>query len=239
MIWEKRTRSDAKDMADEWNKMDEDAFLKTVKSWCSKSRDDLTNDYWDLRESLWAFYESADEVSVASGGYLSDLNFGLNLYSFMNEKMGMTSSIASDDDVWRYIQMDVLPDLIFKRWSKEQSDRINDDRFWKNTRRIWLKVLWWYVHLSLQNDSVEETKLILANNSSDDISQLVERSGSGYRIKLYRMIMLKYSQSSRSDKLLRKVLKLNVIRCATVEPLLIESEIEAYVDSLFKYFEVI
>jgi len=170
---------------------------------------------------------------------LADLFLGLKMYAFLNDDFDMNASTASDDDIWRFIQMKVVPDLLFDRWSEDNgSDRINDDRFWKDSRRMWLKTMWWYIHLSLQGDSLVETKRILMGNGSDDISQLVERSGSGYRVDLYREIMRRYHESGRKDKqILRKVLKLNVVRCATVEPLLFSSGIEDYVNDLFEYFE--
>jgi len=102
---------------------------------------------------------------------------------------------------------------------------------------MWLKTLWWYVHLSLQNDSVEETKDILSSNSSDDISQLVERSGGGYRIELYRAIMKRYGMTAdHSGHLLRRVLKLNLVKCEAIEPLLLGKNIDEYVEDLFRYF---
>ena len=42
---------------------------------------------------------------------------------------------------------------------------------------MWLKSLWWYIHLSLQNGDLEETRRVLANNNADDISQLLDIRG--------------------------------------------------------------
>lgn len=135
--------------------------------------------------------------------------------------------------------MKVIPEIIFDRWPADDvGGNINQERFWKNPRRIWLKTLWWYIHLSLQNNSIAETKRILSGNNSDTISQLVERSGVGYRIELYRAIMKRLSISELNDRhLLRKVLKLNVVHCATIEPLLFVSGVDDYVENLFSYFE--
>jgi len=212
-----------------------------MRSWESELPATLSADYRKMRDNLWKIYKSSVEDNSDNGSkkYLTDLNFGLSVYSYLKNEIGITASDASDDDVWRFIQMNVVPDLIFDRWFEGNgSDRINNDRFWKDSRRMWLKTMWWYIHLSLQNDSIEDTKQILVGNSSDDISQLVERSGAGYRTDLYRAIMLRYSRSESDDKLLlRKVLKLNVVRCATIEPLLFVSGIDDYAESLFAYFE--
>ncbi|MFA7063185.1 MAG: DUF6339 family protein [Methanomethylophilus sp.] len=168
--------------------------------------------------------------------YPADLHFGLEMYKLLNS-YGMYPCMASDDDVWRYIQIKVVPDLITRRWpASSENKRINDERMWSNPRRIWLKTIWWYVYLSLQDNSLEETENILKNNTSDDISQLVERSGNGYHTELYRTIMKVYgSTPHQNSNLLRRVLKLNIVRCATVIPELYDGGISAYVYGLFDY----
>lgn len=162
----------------------------------------------------------------------------------MRNNMGLLPSNAADDDIWRYIQMRVVPDLVFHRWQHcedegaDDSERIKADSFWKDPRRIWMKSRWWYIHLSIQDNSLDETKKILIKNSMDEISQLVERPGSGYRVDLCRAIMKRYASSPKKDRLLlRKVMKLNTVKCSTMEPLLFKSGIENYVEELFAYFE--
>jgi hypothetical protein len=240
MNWKTLSRLEASSIANDWNSADSSKFLRIFESWGGKSNDSLNADYKKMREGLLkASVESYGGTDgTRSKGYGADLAFGLKIYELFVKEFGLNAGTASDDGVWRYIQMKVVPDLIFERWSADGGpNRINNDRFWKDSRRMWLKTMWWYIHLSLQNDSLEETERILIGNGSDDISQLVERSGSGYRVELYRAIMRRYFDSERKDRqILRKVLKLNVVRCATVEPLLFSSGIEDYVNSLFEYF---
>jgi len=239
MMWKAFSRLDASTLSEEWNSFTADKFNELMEDWETGIKANLSADYLELRRGLIKLHSDASAIVVSGiGRYQSDLSFGIGIYKMLRDEYDMNSCIASDDDIWRYIQMRVVPDIIFERWSEgEGKNRINDSRFWRDPRRIWLKTLWWYIHLSLQNESLEETKSILQHNGSDDISQLVERSGSGYRIELYRSIMRRYSTADRSDgKLLRKVLKLNVIRCATVEPLFASDDIIEYVEDLFNYF---
>ena len=162
------------------------------------------------------------------------------MFVFLNDEMGMTPVIASDDDVWRYIQMVSVPDVLYRRWGPKNDRRINSERFYSDHRRMWLKALWWYVYLSWQESSrhpLEETARILDGNGIDSISQIVDRPGIGYNKDLYRAIMRRFSDSPvRSGEMLRKILKLNVVRCSTLEPSLFDSGIDAYVESLFRYY---
>lgn len=234
------SRGDASSLAKEWDSLNGEEVLNRMDAH-SESLPVSPKNYRMMHFDILEFYEESRDT--VQGGpkekYNSDLDFGLKLYEYLNEKHGMDAVTASDDDVWRYMQMEVVPAIIFDRWPADDvRGNINDERFWKNSRRIWLKTLWWYVHLSLQNDSLTETRKILSENNSDTISQLVERSGVGYRIDLYREIMKRLYLSESSDRnLLRKVLKLNVVHCATIEPLLFASGLGEYVENLFAYFE--
>ena len=110
--------------------------------------------------------------------------------------------------------------------------------FYQTSRRIWLKTIWWYIHLSWQN-SIDETYKILIGNTTDTILQLVERPGLGYNVELFREIMKQYANYSDSSRnLFRTVLKLNTAKILTTSPELVDGGIEKYVDSLFKMAKV-
>ena len=151
----------------------------------------------------------------------------------MNLEMAVQN--ASSDGVWRHISLNIIPDIVYKRWGD------NDNRFYKQPRRIWVKTLWWYIFLSWQG-SVHETESILRNNTTDDLVQLVERAGAnGYRVSLSREIMKHYGRipldsELRSRGVFRKVMKLNTAKTSTLEPELIDGGIEAYVRDLFGQF---
>lgn len=167
-------------------------------------------------------YDSANRLD-----YQFDLLFGLKLYQILNDKIGFTNRVATNDEVWRYLSICVIPDIVHSRW------QMNADHFYKLPRRIWLKVIWWYIHLSWK-DSEIETYNILKDNSTDTILQLVERPGVGYYTDVYREIMLQYANHTDSSRnIFRHVLKLNTARLMTTSPELVDGGIKAYVEELF------
>ncbi|OHX50693.1 hypothetical protein [Cytobacillus oceanisediminis] len=171
-----------------------------------------------------------DKMKINS--YAFDLHMGLVLYSLLNDSYRFNERLAAQDEIWRYLSLEVFPDLVYERFG------INDQRFYKGTRRIWLKSIWWYIHLSWQGTE-EETLNTLRDNSSDHILQLLDRSGSGgYRAELTRELMRQYKlySSSKVPELFRRILKLNTARLNMIEPSLVEGGIKTYVDDLFKYF---
>lgn len=188
--------------------------------------------FTELRESLIAarndIFEEHEMDSANKLDYNFDLLFGLKLYEILNESIGFSNRIATDDDVWRYLSVCIVPDIVHSRWS------LNADHFYKTPRRIWLKTIWWYIHLSWQNDS-KQTYEILKNNSTDTILQLVERPGVGYYVEMYREIMLQYHRYGDSDRdLFRNILKLNTARIMTTSPELVEGGVKQYVTELFE-----
>ncbi|TGB03507.1 hypothetical protein [Halobacillus salinus] len=195
-----------------------------------------------LRDHLIAMHNeileefSLNEESLNKKTYLYDLQFALRLYNLLiSDDFQMSVQSASSDGVWRYISLNIIPDIVHTRWGS------NDNRFYKQPRRIWVKTLWWYIFLSWQG-SVRETESILRSNTTDDLVQLVERAGAnGYRVSLSREIMKYYGQipsdsDLRSRNLFRKVMKLNTAKTSTLEPELIDGGIEAYVRDLFENF---
>lgn len=203
---------------------------------------DLDSKYLELRDKLMYRFNSVlkennlSKEQIKGNEYLIDLLFGIELYTILNNEYTFTSRDATTDGIWRYISVAVIPDVVSFRWG------VNENRFWKESRRIWLKVLWWYVHLSWQGNK-KDTIDILQGNTTDEIVQLVERAGaSGYRINLYRTIMKEYAKidsinKSRSSNLFRKVMKLNTARTKVIEPDLVSGGTNEYVKELFSYFE--
>lgn len=230
MDWQRMSKVEAEALSNEWKSMNVNDFLDLMDSW--KPRRMTEKNFLDLRRQLVKLDHDSDMSTYTSrSNYACDLKFAIGAYTIFGNH-GMTDADASDDDIWRYIQMDLIPDVINNRWPGKDCSGINDDRMWRNSRRIWLKTLWWYVHLSKQ-DTMEETYEILKSNSSDDISQLIERSGCGYRIDLYRELMRQYAMHDHRNNLLRRVLRLNTATCGAIEPLLCRGGINEYVASLF------
>lgn len=178
------------------------------------ARDDLFNEY------------NLDTIKKLD--YKFDLLYGLKIYEILNEDIGFTNRVATNDEVWRYLSICVIPDVVHSRWSK------NEDHFYKVSRRIWLKTIWWYIHLSWCGSS-EGTYNLLKENSTDTILQLVERPGIGYYLDLYREIMLQYQNyEDTSRNLFRRVLQLNTAKLLTTSPELVEGGIKNYVKALFE-----
>lgn len=174
---------------------------------------------------LMEVIDMAEKTGGSSLKYRIDLDVGLRLYKILSvNEIGMRT--AADTDFWRYISLLVLPDIVQRRYPD------NATRFWQNKRRIWLKAVWWYIHLSWQ-ESEESTRAVLSRHSTDEIVQLVERSGrNGYRVSLYREIMRQ--SINRSTNALRVVMKFNTARLMTTEPSLYKGGVTGYVDRLYE-----
>ncbi|SIT87333.1 hypothetical protein [Edaphobacillus lindanitolerans] len=170
--------------------------------------------------------------------YQFDLLFSLKLYEYLSVQNGVGEREASDDDFWRFVSMKLIPDVIERRW-----EGLKATRFYQESRRIWLKALWWYIHLSWQG-SISSTYDILKDNTTDTIVQLVERPGSGgYRISLTRNLMRYYGTlaeqqpKKHSTEIFRKIMRLNTARTKVVEPALVDGGEQEYVKELFEYFD--
>ena len=170
--------------------------------------------------------------------YLFDLLFALNLYEYLTIKNSVNEREASDDDFWRYISIKLIPDVIERRW-----EGLKASRFYQESRRIWVKALWWYIHLSWQG-SIQSTYDILKDNTTDTVVQLVERPGSGgYRVSLTRNLMRYYGVIAEEDpdnhstEMFRKIMRLNTARTKVIEPALVDGGEQAYVKELFEYFD--
>lgn len=193
------------------------------------------SDFIAIREELIA---ARDEIFERNNldyanklDYQFDVLFGLKLFRILNEKSGFTNRAATNDEVWRYLSVCVVPDIVHSRWG------LNADHFFQQSRRIWLKAIWWYVHLSWMGNE-EDTYRIIKDNSTDTVLQLVERPGIGYNVLLYREIMAQYAEhEDTSRELFRRVLKLNTARLLTTSPELVEGGIKQYVLDLFDTVE--
>lgn len=203
-------------------------------------------EYLDLRDELLKAYREVEASVGHDNLYLIDMEYGLRIYEMLCPSRGFTLRIASDDGVWRYLAAAVIPDIVEKRWGKD-----NDDHSWAKPSRNWLRQIWWYIYLSW-NNSVEDTRKILKDNSTDEILNLVERSGrGGYNVCLFRAIMKKYAkvpQRIRQEKrvrvrsktgivktrtLFRTIMVMNTAFTQTIEPGLFRKKEEGYVEWLF------
>ena len=186
---------------------------------------ELRNKLIDARDQLYEQYnfDSANKLD-----YQFDVLFGLKLYEILLNDSTFSNRVVANDEVWRYLSIKVIPDIVHARWG------LNASHFHQTSRRIWLKTIWWYVHLSWQNN-INETYNILINNTTDTILQLVERPGLGYNVELYRELMKQYNNYEDSSRnLFRTVLKLNTAQMLTTVPELVDGGLEQYIHNLFE-----
>lgn len=225
-----------------WKEINTEEARDRFQDYCVNKTLDYSDEYSELRKDLCMLFNSSmselnisdAEIAQKNNSYQLDLNFGIKLYETLNNKYGMNVRLASTAGIWRYLSVCVVPDLIEKRYGTD-----HPDRFWKKPKRLWLRVLWWYIYLSWQG-TAHQTIEILKDNSTDEILQLVDRCGrGGYRVDLYRAIMKKNGEfdpaERRRKELFRKMMVLNTARVQVVEPSLTDKGEEGYVDSLCDY----
>lgn len=205
----------------------------------------LDGDYSILRNDLINLFnsvlDSGEEKSLKPQDYYTDAQFGVLLYTYLKKQSWFSLRVAADDGFWRYLSLKVIPDAVAVRWGKD-----NEGHYWSIPRRIWLKQLWWYVHLSWLNDEETTRKIVESPNcSTDTILNFVERSGkNGTCIDAYRWIVYFYSmipgdvlsaynKGRKTDDLFRVVMKLNTARMMVAEPALCRGGCQGYARKLF------
>lgn len=193
-------------------------------------KNELDNDYNNMREE---FVNEFDAISQNENKeYNKDYKFGLFLYKYMDEN-GFSVRQASNDNIWRFLSLCVIPDIVAERWTK-----VSEDRYYKSSNRIWLKTIWWYVYLSF-NESLEKTEEIIKNNTTDEILNLVDRAGKkGYYVDLYRRIMYYYWKARNIDKDIgtkdfRRIMVLHTAMCCNTEPIFCIDGVDGYVRMIF------
>lgn len=197
---------------------------------------DLAPEYREMRSVIVDAWKAARmSAQVRKDVYRIDLIVGLALYDFL-DKNGFNQVFAETDDWWRFVSLKLCPDLTYIRYPKarDEKERINKKRFYDHPRRIWLKTLWWYVHLSWQGSMVS-TCSVLEKLGTDAIGQMIERPGRGYRVDVFHVIAAKYASESTwcdADSF-KKVMARHSIYAASLEPVLCPNGITGYADRLF------
>lgn len=210
----------------------------------------------DLQQAFQKAQKEADKdvkagkVSSSRAIYYSDLLFGMHLYLYLNKQSWFSIRVALNDDFWRYVSLKVIPDVVAIRHGYEK-----EDRYWKTSRRIWLRALWWYLFLSWQG-SEEATLHLLSMErfSTDEMANLIERTGrNGLQVEVCRTIMKLYGQVpsqtlhnfdqklhvyDRYGSLFRVISKLNTAKSIVLIPEFVEGGIEGYVKSLFAEVDI-
>lgn len=241
-VFKKMSKAEAERWAADIDNMSDPVFSDLLATWEKREVQELPEDYVTLRKLLVSTFDTTisenTEVQKNRLGYLIDLNVGFAVYEFLSNEEKFTTIHANDDDVWRYISCAVIPDITYERYpNAAQGDlRINSKRFFAHTRRIWIKTLWWYIHLSWQGDR-NSTFEILKDFGTDTISDFIERPGrgKGYRIPLFRAMVNGYSRvDNKSADLFNSISKLNLVKCKTLEPALTQNKEHGYIEELLQ-----
>ena len=237
------------------NNLIKDMEFKTLsRSESSRAMDEWINggfkmpkvngEYALLRKDIQNIYnrvKSEGSTVKNKKGYFTDVMLGLYLYLYFKSMSGFNMRCAADDDFWRYLCVKVVPDIVGERWGND-----NEDHYWKKPTRIWLRSIWWYIHLSWQGSFRKTEKLLMSDCfDTDTILNLEERTGrEGTFIDVSRLIMKKYSEvtekqgkksvKTRQESPFRIIMKLNTAKIVVMEPALCEGGEEGYVTSLFE-----
>lgn len=226
-----------------WKEISREDSSNRFNEYCKDKNVNCPEEYAGLRDEITKLFVltlseiGIDPVDINTKNYAYQIDyiFGLKLYKLLTESYNMSIRTAASEGVWRYLSVCVVPDLVELRYGID-----HPDRFWKKPKRIWLRVIWWYIHLSWQGDE-ESTKEVLKDNSTDEILQLVDRCGrDGYRVDLYREIMKKYasmdSDKRRKDQIFRKMMVVNTARVQVIEPELVDGGESEYLNEICEYF---
>lgn len=226
-----------------WKELDNnDAELYYIE-YCLTGDVSCPHEFLELRNDICNLFSSTlaeigigpERISKGNNSYQVDYLFGIRLFVLLNDKYGMSIRTASTAGVWKFLSLCVAPDVVAMRYGNN-----HPDRFWKKSKRIWFRVLWWYIYLSWQGDA-ELTAEVLQNNSTDEILQLVDRCGrGGYRVELYRELMHQYAEldvsERRKKQVFCKVMVLNTARTQVIEPGLVDGGEKQYISELIACF---
>lgn len=252
--------NEAKSIVESWDHMDDIEYRGLLRDWSRYcvSDDGYAANYKPFRTEMIQAFRTSLESNGYRVDYALDLDVAIKLYELLNPDEGFTNIQANDDDIWRYISVKVMPDITFIRYpnlpedigylraampnlfyvtaikTEAGSDRIKKKRFYSHTRRIWLKTLWWYIHLGWQGNAVD-TYNVLKNNGTNIIGHFIERPGRGYRTELFRQMLFAYSQlPEQKDDIFRAAAKMNLAECVSIEPALTEGGEAEYAKKLFE-----
>ena len=203
---------------------------------------DFRNDIQNLNKQVRETAKKREDIK--RNDYYIDTQFGLKLYDYLLNQPWFTLRTAANDGFWRYLSICVVPDVVAQRWGKD-----NADHYYSKPTRIWLRSIWWYIHLAWQGDMEKTEEVVSAKHfTTDTILNFEERTGrKGTCVDAYRRIIYYYScvseqelreyskrKSKNSDDLFRVVMKFNTAKMMVMEPALCLGGEDGYARELFK-----
>ena len=89
----------------------------------------VSGEYIALRNDLEKLFQNvlntSEKKSMKIRDYYTDAQFGFSLYMYLKNQNWFTLRLAADDGFWRYLSLKVIPDVVTKRWGKD-----NESHFW-------------------------------------------------------------------------------------------------------------
>lgn len=216
--------------------------------------------YEGLRRELTEFYEESVKQIPKNDirkEYLLDVYFGISMYDYLNKQGWMNLREAANDEFWYYLSIKVIPNIVKQRYAKLENGvivnmNVLEERFFKTPARIWLKTIWWFIHIAWQTNKEETIRLLTKPAFNIDVmAGIMERTGKdGMYVNLYKEILKvygdlkdevrnnykQYLSQGKTDTLLRAVMRLHTARVLVTDPCLYEGGIGGYVGDLFKEF---
>lgn len=195
--------------------------------------------FFNVRKSM------LDELSKLQSltPYLQDLELGKIFHKVLLEMKGVDLSILTTTSFWRFIALDVMPEVIYDRFST--NGKIDDAlkaHFYSKAVRIYPYDLFWYYEI-FSKGTEQETYDFLSKKcfSTDTILNTIERMGrKGFRKDIFRSILNKYSTldfskfpSTKPNLILRSILIQHTSKNAVFIPDCYEGGVDGYVEMLF------
>ena len=120
----KLTFNEAKQKIDYYDNLNDIEFTDQVRHWAmfDVPEDNYGSIYKDVRFGVVETFRTVLKETNHRLNYTLDLKVGIKLYELLSPKEGFDIVKASDDDIWRYISVCVMPDLTFIRYPNQQSD---------------------------------------------------------------------------------------------------------------------
>jgi hypothetical protein len=188
----------------------------------------LSQVYRSLRDQL---KDAIPYYNAWNGTKISyDIQVGITLYRILGEH-GFHLRAAADDGVWRHLSLMVVPDIVFRRWKDAA-----EDRFWRMRSRLWLRAMWWFIHLAWQGNEMA-TEAAVQGMTTDDVVQLVERPGQGFRVDLCRALIRAASRRQTDLRKFRQLMKLNTANVVMIEPSIQLGGVDGYAKALYARLE--
>lgn len=235
MIWKRMNNAEAKKRIEGIEEKSKEEFSSLVDSWKAGGfTNDVDISYQEIRRRIYDTYLEYKDKD----GYEIDLRVGLTLYELLlGEKYKLNPIFANDDDIWRYLSVMVFLDITYLR--EPTNDRFgvyfSHDRVYRHTKRIWIKQLWWWIHLGWQGN-VESTYEVLKKYGSGRISQVLERAGKGYRMEITRKLLKKMAERCPQGRVaqndFRALMMLYYAKMFVIEPTLVDGGIDSFLDQM-------